>query len=423
MGSFSIVKGFKKRFITPYLGLPSDIYFLFIARIVNKIGMLVYPFLTLFLTKKLGLSTEEAGEMMLISAMTFLVGAPVGGKLTDLFGRKKILLIFQSAAAICFVICAFLGISMTVPYILILASLLNSIAGPASSAMVTDLTTPENRKAAFSLLYLGTNVGAAIGPGIAGLLFESHMKWIFIGDGITSILSLILVFLFVRESIPTKEEIENSSVSENENYEHGSVFSALLKRPILVVFVLISSLTSFAYSQHSFSIPLLMKEIFPKGTELFGMLMMINGLFVLVATAPITSLTNKLKPVVNMAIAAFTYVVGFGMLYFINDIWLFVVSTIIWTIGEILVVTNASVYIANHSPINQRGRFSSIFSIISGAGYAVGPMLMGKFITSHGIRNVWIVVFLASLAAFVGFINLNVFEKRSKGILNEKNEI
>jgi MFS family permease len=41
-------------------------------------------------------------------------------------------------------------------------------AQPASTAMTTDLTNPRNRKAAFSLLYLGGNVGFAVGPLISG---------------------------------------------------------------------------------------------------------------------------------------------------------------------------------------------------------------------------------------------------------------
>lgn len=39
---------------------------------------------------------------------------------------------------------------------------------------------------------------------------------------------------------------------------------------------------------------------------------------------------------------------------------LFLLSTLLWTVGEILQVTNASVYVANNSPISHRGRFNAI---------------------------------------------------------------
>ena len=36
--------------------------------------------------------------------------------------------------------------------------------------MIIDLTTQENRKTAFSLSYLGINIGVAIGPMVAGIV-------------------------------------------------------------------------------------------------------------------------------------------------------------------------------------------------------------------------------------------------------------
>lgn len=399
-----------KNFIEQYRGLPRDIYILFIARIVNKLGMFVYPFLTFLMTQKLGYSKEYTGFIMLIASSTYLIGAPIGGKLTDSFGRKKILVLFQSAAAFSFILCGFIGITDKIPHILIVANLFNSIAGPASSAMVADLTTQENRKQSFSLLYLGTNVGAAIGPGIAGLLFENHARWLFLGDGITTLLSLTLVFLYVKESKPKDFTNVTDVHSENEQFEEGSVFSAVLKKPALIAFVIIASFTSFIYSQHSFSLPVQLGEVFDNGADIFGKLMMLNGFVVLLLTAPLTSLTHNLKPVVNMAIASFTYAIGFGMLYYTHSVPMFVISTIIWTVGEILVVTNSGVYIANHSPVNQRGRFSSIFSIVSGIGFAIGPKLMGRYIDINGIKPVWPLLFVISICVVIGFTTLNILE-------------
>lgn len=44
-----------------YRGLPTAVYAIFLARIVNSLGSFVYPFLTLFLTTKLGMSEAEPG--------------------------------------------------------------------------------------------------------------------------------------------------------------------------------------------------------------------------------------------------------------------------------------------------------------------------------------------------------------------------
>ncbi|MTI66474.1 MAG: MFS transporter [Firmicutes bacterium] len=392
-----------------YKGLPRSIYILFIARVVNSMGMFVYPFLTLFLSKKIGLSDSEIGFYMLLASTTFVPGAFLGGKLTDHFGRKKILLIFQSLAALTFISCGFMGNSMIVTWLLITASLFNGIADPATGAMVTDLTEPKNRKAAFSLLYLGINIGVAIGPIIAGFLFENYTRWIFWGDGLTTVIALSLVLIYVPDTKPTEKEIKqtNDKLSDSEKAELGSVFKALLKRPFLIGFAIIYSLLTFSYSQHAFSIPLQLNDIFgDASSKMFGTIMSVNAIVVLIMTVPLTNLTKNLKPVQNVSIVGILYALGFGMIYYIDYFPFFILSTILWTMGEILAVTNVGVYIANHSPITHRGRFSSFLNILSGAGYALGPAIMGIYIESFGVRQVWILLFFISMGAFI-LLNLH----------------
>lgn len=143
------------KFLRPYSGLPKGIYFLFIIRVINSMGNFVFPLLTLLLTDKIGLSPDKAGIYVSIAYMSYVPGGLIGGKLADYFGRKKIMLISQGIAAVLLIPCAFLGTSMLIPWILIIDGALNGAAQPANSAMIADMTNTENRKAAFSLLYLG----------------------------------------------------------------------------------------------------------------------------------------------------------------------------------------------------------------------------------------------------------------------------
>ena len=119
----------------------------------------------------------------LFAAFSQGIGSIIGGKLTDSFGRKKLLIIFQGLSGICFFPSIFIGNSMWIPRLLILSGVFAGAAQSVNSAMVNDLTNKENRKQAFSLLYLGVNIGFAIGPTIAGFLYYNHTNWIFIGIG------------------------------------------------------------------------------------------------------------------------------------------------------------------------------------------------------------------------------------------------
>lgn len=409
------------KMLNHYTKLPKSIYILFFARMVNSMGAFVYPFLTIYLTKTLSLDEGEAGFIVMLAVTAHLPGLLVGGRLADWLGRKKILLLFQGLAAICLIPCAFLNNPFLIPRLLILSAFFHGAAQPASTAMTTDLTNPGNRKAAFSLLYLGGNIGFAVGPLIAGFLYNNYLMWIFLGDAGTTFASLTLVYLFVKETLPSKEEIEESFKLEN-NYgraEKGNLWQVLWKRPKLLLFTLISLIYSFVYSQMSFSIPIQVVELFgDKGPKIFGVIMTTNALVVSCLTIIIISLTHKIKPVLNVALAGVLYAIGFGMIFFITGLPWFLFSTVIWSIGEILVTTNTNVYIANHTPMSHRGRFNAVIPVVMGAGFALGPLISGDYIREYGIKNVWPMIFFLSLAAtlFMYILYLSGKKKENKNI-------
>jgi MFS family permease len=398
-----------------YFELPKPIWILFVVRIINAMGNFVYPFLTLFLTKKIGLSASEAGNFFIAAAVLSMLGSLIGGKLADNYGRKKLMLIFQGIAALFFLACGFLGNSIWVPILLSVAGFFSGAAQPANSAMVTDLTNKENRKHAFSLLYLGINFGFAIGPMIAGFLYNNYTQLIFFGNAGSIVISLILVGFFIKETAPTEEEIENSKqIEDDESAEDTSVGVALLNRPTLMLFLVGRTINQLVYATIGFAIPIQMAKTFGDklGPEYFGYLMSFTGLVVITLTIPTIKLMGKIRPVVNMAIAGVFYAVGFGMLGFVSSFWLFILSGLIFTIGEIIEATNSGVYVANHSPINHRGRFNAIIPLVTGLGSTFGPKIFGVYSDSYGLTSMWVLCFVLAMISSVFMLWLRVFEDK-----------
>jgi MFS family permease len=398
------------KFLEPYAGLPREIYILFFVRIINSMGNFVFPLLTLFLTDKLGLGTREAGVFVSLSTLAYVPGGLIGGKLSDILGRKKVMVIFQGIAALLFIPCAFLGKSVLIPWLLILAGVSIGAVQPANSAMVADLTNQGNRKAAFSLLYLGINIGFSVGPLIAGFLYKNYLPLTFIGNAAAILVTLLLVIIFVKET--KNDQIKDEEeVSEEERAQEGNVFSVLIKRPTVLAFAVLSSVYSFAYSQGNFSTTLQLKEIFgDRASTLMGGIFFTNGIIVVTMTTLIVYLTKRNRPLFNIAFSGVFFACGFGMLYFISSYPLFIFSTIVWTIGEILNATNSGVYIADHAPSSHRGRFNSVLTIITGAGSAVGPLVMGGYIQNLGVRFVWPLVFSITILSAILIYALHLGE-------------
>jgi MFS family permease len=290
---------------------------------------------------------------------------------------------------------------------------------PPMNAIITDILPAEKRQAGFSLQYLGINMGVALGPIIAGFLFNNLLPMLFIGDAATSLIAVYLVWSNVKETMP--ESTKTAAFTKQEEAEKGSTLNALLKRPQVLLFLLIYIPYCFVYTQHRFSLPLMVQSVFPEnGSEKFGFLMSINALTVLFFTVGVTSLTKKFRPIVNIIFAGLLYALGFGMIAVISNFYLFMMSTIIWTIGEILVVTNFGVYIADNSPSNFRATFSALGSFSWGAGGALGTALGGKYIQSFGITSIWPLTLIVSLVSTFLMILLFVFSQRRNKILEQE---
>ena len=402
------MSGFSSLFST-YRGLKPGVYVLFAARVINRIGDFVQLFLVLYLTGRMGFSEAAAGRFVMLTAVMNGLGVLAGGFFSDRFNRKVVLVFCQLSFGLFYLACGFYTDSMVSAWLIFLSSVFRGATWPATSAMVIDLTEGEDRTKAFSLLYLGTNIGVALGPIIAGILYTSYLNWLFWSDALTTFLSASAVLLFVPDTKPSESEVKRFSADRNdgERAEEGNALRAFLQRPVLVIYLAVAILASYIYAQHSFSLPLQLEDLFAlSGARLYGYIMTFNAVTVLLFTALITRVTRRLRPITNITIASGFYLVGFGSILFVSRFSVFLAVTFIWTIGEVLMVTNSTVFVARHSPIRPRGRFMSIVSLIQGAGYAICPWVAGMIIESFGIRSIWVSVIIVGSVSSISFLLL-----------------
>jgi len=407
-----------------YKGLPKPLYTLFAVTIVNSVGIFVFPFMTLYLTGKLGMTQSQAGNFMLLISLLYIPGNFIGGKIADMFGRKRLMVISQVISAALYIPCGFAGLSRFVPYFILGSVFFDGITDPARSAMMMDLTTPENRRTAFSMTYLGHNIGFAVGSLIAGFLYENASSWLFWGNAMAIFVATLIVGLKVPETKPTQQQIDATiGTGSSEEAHKGTVVEALLSRPFLIIFTMITTWYGFVYAQHRFALPLQAKATFGvPGPAIFGSLMTLNAALVIFLSTPVMALTRKWKPINSVALAGVFYALGFGMIGFARNILLVYASTVLWTLGEIVNATNEGAYIANHTPISHRGRFQAVLPLIGGLGWMISPPLIGALIDNKGLGKVWpLVGIIAGTAALLlwilGKIEDWVARSRSKGVV------
>lgn len=387
-----------------YRGLPRPIYTLFLSTVINSVGVFVYPFLTLYLTQRLGYPPAKAGLFLTVASILYVPGSLLGSALADSIGRKWVAVPCEILMNSCYLAAGFLEGTEWVPLLMLAALFFDGMVDPAREAMKTDVTGIENRQASFSLIYLGHNLGFAIGPVIAGLFFYRSPSWLFFGNAIAGFLSVLLIIFRIEETKPSKETIEESRRwKSGERAEEGGALKALFSRPRLLVFSLCATCFSYAYSQTLFALPLLTTALFgPGGAPLYGRMMALNGVVVVLLTPLIVMAGRRLTPLSNITISGLLYTIGFSLFAFATTEPVFLLLVGLYTIGEIVNATNQGYWIANNTPISHRGRFSAMLPIIMGTGHAIAPVIGGAIIQYTDLSVLWLTTGLAALAGTVG---------------------
>ncbi|AQR96022.1 MFS transporter [Clostridium saccharoperbutylacetonicum] len=408
-----------KEFINNYKGLPKEMYIICFAKFVNRLGDFVVPFLALYLTQKIGMTAATSGIIVMLSSIIGVPASIIGGKVSDTFGRKKIYMFAQSMAAAALIPCALSKNVVITIICLLVSTFFSGFLRPSFTSMITDILSREQRQAGFSLQYLSINAGVAVGPIIAGFLFNNFLPMLFIGDAITSFIAVFLIWKNIKEtySVNSKTKVE----SKDEKIEKGNTVQMLIKRPQLSMFFILNIVYNFIYAQHKFALPLTLNiEFNNEGAKYFGYLMSINAVTVVVFTVFVGYITKKNHQLTNMALTGILYAVGFGMIGYIDSFCFFIISTIIWTGGEILSSISSGVYVANNSPSNYRARLNAITTLGMFLGSALSTSFSGAYIQIYNCKSLWGLTFFMSLIAAGLMFCLKIYTYKKAAMLQSR---
>lgn len=378
------------------------ILFLSIGRLITSLGNFVYPFLTFYLTKKVGLDPGFIGLFFLIVSILYIPGTYLGGLLGDILGHKKVLLISQMMVAILFLIILTIEDQYVIIVLLLGSMFFNSSSNSNYSSLYSHLSEPENRTTVFTINYYAFNIGTAVSSALAGFLFERYINLIFILDAVTIISSLVIIMFLVPIN---EKEIHNV---KHEKTVVKDYFSVRFFTSRLFIFTIILLLTNLIYSQHSFSLPLFLNEFNEeRGPKLFGLIMMANSIVVLVFTPLLSLFAKKISPKSNIIIGCLAYALGFGILSLGSSTLILFCSVFIWTLGEILISINVNVYVSLLSEKKNYGKSFALVRIISGFGFSLGPLLAGQYLLLQSYLSLWLLIGVISFfcGVFLYFFN------------------
>ncbi|MDW3605211.1 MAG: MFS transporter [Nitrososphaeraceae archaeon] len=401
--------------------------------LINFIGTLgfsiVLPFLV-FLVIDFGGNAIVYGILAAIYPAFQLIGAPILGRWSDIYGRKKVLLISHGGTLVGWIIFLFAlflpnenlfsinsllvgTFVITLPLvILFIARALDGITGgnvSVANAYLADVSSDINRSKNFGKMAISSNLGFIVGPAIAGILGATIYKEILpvLAALFLSLVTLIVIGFTLKESKPSAGVIQ---VPVKGNI--GKVFAQECKECYKIVnpkklrFLDIFKLTHISFLLFLYFLIFLGFSIFYTSfpihavlglkwsiTEMGIFYAVLSGIMILVQGPILRKALQKFSE--NKLVIIGSLVLGINFIFFLsNNILLIYTAAILFAIGNGLMWPSLlSILAKKAGTVHQgavQGVASSFASLASIIGLTIGGVLYNAigattFLISAGV--------------------------------------
>src|SRR3954468_6195712 len=364
-------------------GLPREVWLLFATNLINRAGMMVLPFLIVYLTRELGFSAGEAGLAFALYGAAAIVAGPVSGKLSDRIGALPIMRASLLMSGSVLVFFPFARSRASVYAATVLWAACAELFRPASLAAITHVVVPEQRKPAYALNRLAINLGMSIGPALGGFLAAVSFRAMFMVDAFTT-LAAGLVLTLANWRSPTRGSTDASDESARVVDARG-----VFRDRRLIVFLAATFLVGIVFYQHESALPLYMVQNLGLSPAFYGTLFTINTLLIVALEVPINRATADWPHAWSLFVGCMLFAIGFGALGVVTSATGILVTVLFWTFGEMMLFPAMAAHLGDVAPDAQRGAYMGAYSMSLSLALTVGPWVGTQLLARQGAVGVW----------------------------------
>ena len=396
-----------------YRGLRREIYILCFGRVVTNLGSMVWPVMTMILSQKLGLSAAEISYYFVGSSLIMLPANIIGGRLADRFNKKRMIVLCDCVSILCFLISAAIPLGIGTIFLFIIGGIFQSIEYPSYDALFADLSTTKDRERAYSLDYLGGNLGLVLSPTIAGLLFKDYLWLSFLISGVSIALSTVLIAVLIRDITPVEDTGEEAEYQIKKDGK--SLFAILKENPLILLYLLCGTLYSAAYGQYNFIMPLDMAAVHGDvGAVIFGTVSSLNCITVVIFTPIITRLFVRMRDTGKMLTGRLLVFTGYLVfLLLLGHVPGYYLAMLVFTWGEIFSTIAEGPYVSSRIPASHRGRINGLMSVAYTAICGAVDLIIGQLYDRAGSALTWALILAVTLSSAAATVSLRSLDKKA----------
>ncbi|MFF7443614.1 MDR family MFS transporter [Streptomyces sp. NPDC008122] len=379
-------------------GLPQGFWWLWLSTLVNRTGAFVLTFLSLYLTVELGHSAWFAGLVVALHGLGGVAGSPLGGMLTDRWGRRPTMVSMHLAAAACAAALAVVTSAWAIAAVVLLMGVAMQAVRPSINATIADMVPAHDVRRAYALNYWALNLGFAIASIGGGAAMFLGYRTLFVVDAVATTLCALIVFLRLPE---TRPETPTDTAGEPVAEERVSMLTVLRDAPFRTL-VLLNLLVCLVFTAPWIGLPLTMagQGLSPSS---YGVVIAVNGIVIVGFQLLVNKLTDKRSPVVLLSLSSLLFAFGTGATALAGSPVAFAATVIVWTIGEMIHVPTNAAATARLAPEHARGRYQGVMGMSWAVAAFVAPIGAGAIVDGPGPDVLWAACAAIGVVAAVGY--------------------
>jgi predicted MFS family arabinose efflux permease len=363
-----------------YSGLPGPVWMLAVVEFVNRVGMMVLFFMTLYLTRRLNFSLTQAGQVISSYGIGSLIGTYLGGRLCDRIGAYHVQRLSLGFGGLFLILLAYPSSPLALMGLMFAFGAAAEALHPANLTAVAQVCPPEIRTRGFSLNRLAANLGLSIGPVVGGYLALVDYHLLFWVDGLTSWAALALFFFFFS----TQAGPATAQVAVNQRHRKSPG-----QDPALLTLLGLIFLIALVFSQLFSTFPLYLREAYGFQENSIGKLIAVNTLLIVLTEMLIIHALQTHDPAKVARLGALALCTGFALLPLGSGFLYAAFTVAVWTAGEILTLPLLVTLVAGRAEPAAQGRYQGLLSLAFASALIAGPAFGSWVYKAFGGDIVW----------------------------------
>ncbi len=374
---------------------PRPFWLLIAGTFIYLVGYDVgYPYETIYLHHTLGLSLTTIGLMLGLPLYAGLPMMVVGGALADRYGRLPVLRLGICASATLFAGLALVGqLWQVVALIAFEAACGWTMFQTANSAMVADLTPPQQRARAYSVSRVAVSCGMVLGPLGGSLLLR-------LGIGFRTLFACgsALCMVFLLFSLLAFTESKPAPIAGAATGSAWAGYRLVLADRRFLSLCAVTALPLYGFGQLWVTFPIALHERLGISAASWGLLITIYALAIVVLQYPLVRRLERYDKTILMAAGSACVGLGMGGATLLMRSWPIVCFMLLCSLGVILLIPISATVVSEMAPVSLRGRYMGAWTLAWTAGTALGPTVGGPVMDLLGVRGAYLLVLACGLA-------------------------